>query len=283
MHSDKLQAGRRGVPPFLYLDSAENGRMVMMQMETEYILHEGERLEPLSKWISVIVGNGYTFNTDTILLAWFSMPKKGETCADFGTGCGTIPLLWCARSQPAAVYAVEIQSVACDMAWRSVAFNSLDETVQVMKCDVREFGSQADVTRGSFDLIACNPPYQAAGAGIVSAAEGERIARHETVCGFSEIAASAAELLRWGGRFCCCMRPERLCDTMIALREAGLEPKRLRFVQQKTSSAPFLFLLQANRGGRPGVKVEPVLFVEENGTFSEEMLRIYGDYKERKI
>jgi tRNA1Val (adenine37-N6)-methyltransferase len=283
MHSDKLQAGRRGVPPFLYLDSAETGRMVMMQMEPEYILHEGERFEPLSKRISVIVGNGYTFNTDTILLAWFSMPKKGETCADFGTGCGTIPLLWCARSQPAAVCAVEIQPTACDMAWRSVAFNSLDETVQVMECDVRELDVRPDVTRGSFDLIACNPPYQAAGTGIVSAAEGERIARHETVCKFSEIAASAGALLRWGGRFCCCMRPERLCSTMLALREAGLEPKRLRFVQQKTSSAPFLFLLQANRGGRPGVKVEPVLLVEENGAFSEEMLRICGDYKGEKI
>lgn len=280
MHSDKLQAGRRGVPPFLYLDSAKTGGMVM---QTECILHGGERLEPLSKQISVIVGNGHTFNTDTILLAWFSMPKKGEVCADFGTGCGTIPLLWCARSQPAAVCAVEIQSAACDMARRSVALNGVEGMIRVMECDVRELGARADVTRGSFDLIACNPPYQAAGAGIVSETEGERIARHETVCGFSEIAASAGALLRWGGRFCCCMRPERLCGTMLALREAGLEPKRLRFVQQKMSSAPFLFLLQANRGGRPGVKVEPVLLVEENGAFSEEMLRIYGDYKEGKI
>lgn len=251
-------------------------------MGPECILHEGERLEPLSKRISVIVGNGHTFNTDTILLASFSMPKKGETCADFGTGCGTIPLLWCARSQPAAVCAVEIQSAACDMAWRSVAFNGLDETVQVVECDVRELDAREDVTRGSFDLIACNPPYQAAGAGIVSAAEGERIARHETVCGFSEIADAAAVLLRWGGRFCCCMRPERLCGTMLALREAGLEPKRLRFVQQRASSPPFLFLMQANRGGRPGMKVDPTLLIEENGGLSEEMLRIYGDYKEGK-
>lgn len=254
-----------------------------MREEEQSILRGGEHLEPLSKNISVIVGNGYAFSTDTILLATFAIPKRGETCADFGTGCGTIPLLWCARSQPTSVHAVEIQPAACDMTRRSAALDGFEEIVRVAECDIREFGAQADVVRGGFDLVACNPPYKEAGTGIVSETEGERIARHETVCGFSEIAASAAALLRWGGRFCCCMRPERLCGTMLALREAGLEPKRLRFVQQRVSSQPFLFLLQANRGGRPGVKVDPVLLIEENGALSEEMIRIYGDYKEGKI
>ncbi len=253
-----------------------------MEEETECALQSGERLEPLSKRVSVIVGNGFAFGTDTILLASFSMPKRGEVCADFGTGCGTIPLLWCERSRPASVLAVELQPAACGMARRSAAVNGFGETIRVAECDVRKLGARPDAKRGGFDLVACNPPYKEAGAAIVSADERERIARHETVCGFSEIAASAAALLRWGGRFCCCMRPERLCGTVLALREAGLEPKRLRFVQQRASSPPFLFLLQANRGGRPGVEVGPVLLLEENGALSEEMARIYGDYKEGK-
>lgn len=254
-----------------------------MSGQSACILRGGEHLEPLSKHVSVIVGNGHTFNTDTILLASFSMPKKGQTCADFGTGCGTIPLIWCARSRPAAVRAVEIQSAACDMARRSVLLNGFEGTIRVMERDIRELGRQADLPRGGLDLIACNPPYKAAGTGVVSSSEGERIARHEVACGFSDIAAAAASFLRWGGKFYCCMRPERLCDTMLALRAAGLEPKRLRFVQQRASSAPFLFLMQANRGGRPGMEVGPVLPVENvGGGLSGEMLRIYGDYKEGK-
>ena len=243
-------------------------------------LRSGERLEPLSKNASVIVGNGHTFNTDTILLAVFSMPKKGEACADFGTGCGTIPLLWCSRGEPSSVLAAEIQPAACEMARRSVRLNGFERVIRVAECDVRNLRVQEQISAGSLGLIACNPPYKEAGAGGPSAAQEERIARHETVCGFAEIAAAAARLLRWGGRFCCCMRPERLCGTMLALREAGLEPKKLRLVQQRPSSAPFLFLLQANRGGKPGMTVAPTLMIEENGGLSEEMTRIYGDYRE---
>lgn len=243
-------------------------------------LREGEKLEPLSKSVSVITGNGYFFSTDTILLAWFSMPKKGETCVDFGTGCGTIPLLWCARSRPHSVFAVEIQPEACCMARRSAEYNGLQDVMHVAECDIREAHQKGQVPYG-LDLVACNPPYKAAGSGVVSTAKGDRIARHETVCGFAEIAAAAAGSLRWGGRFCCCMRPERLCETLEVLHKTGLEPKRLRFVQQREGAAPFLFLLQASRGGKPGIRVEPVLMIENGrGSLSEEMLNIYGDYKE---
>jgi tRNA1(Val) A37 N6-methylase TrmN6 len=244
------------------------------------MLLEGEHLEPLSREVSVIVSGNHRFNTDTILLAAFSAPRAGEACADFGTGCGTIPLIWCARPKPKAVYAVELQEDACGMARRSVEYNHLEDTVHIINRDLKALRPGEDVPR-SLDLVACNPPYKPEGTGIKNPDKGLRIARHEVACSFSDIAAAAAKLLRWGGRFCCCLRPERLCDTMLALRSAGLEPKRLRFVQQRQGKAPSLFLLQANRGGKPGMVVEPVLFIEdEYGKDTEEMKQIYGDYRE---
>ena len=281
MHSKELQAERRGAPPFL-CPGKGRGERICVEREQNCALRQGERLEPLGKGVSVIVREGCAFSTDTILLAWFSMPKRGELCAEFGTGCGAVPLLWCARSRPASVLAAEIQPELCGMARRSVALNGFENVVNIAECDVRCLPCLPGVRQGGFDLVACNPPYKEAGAGVPSAAERERVARHETVCGFAGFAAAAAALLRWGGRFCCCMRPARLCGTLAALHTAGLEPKRLRFVQQRASSAPFLFLVQASRGGKPGVTVEPVLLVEEAGGLSQEMLRIYGDYKEGK-
>ena len=59
-------------------------------------LGEAEHWEPLGPSMKVLVNQNHRFNTDTILLAHFSMPGRGELCADFGTGCGTIPLLGCA-------------------------------------------------------------------------------------------------------------------------------------------------------------------------------------------
>ena len=59
-------------------------------------------------------------------------------------------------------------------------------------------------------------------------------------------------------------------------------PKKLRFVQQRPSKAPKLFLIEGRLGGRPGgLCVLPTLFIEgSDGGFSEEMIKIYGDYKE---
>jgi len=245
------------------------------------MLLEGEHLEPLSRDANVIVSSGHRFNTDTILLAAFSTPRDGEICADFGTGCGTIPLIWCGRTKPKEVYAIELQEDACDMARRSVAFNHLTDVIHVVNCDMKELRAGGAVIPRPLDLIACNPPYKAEGTGLKNPSEGLRIARHEVACSFSDIAASASSLLRWGGRFCCCLRPERLCDALFVLRNAGVEPKRLRFVQQRQGKAPSLFLLQANRGGKPGMVVEPVLFIEEeSGGYTEEMKQIYGDYWE---
>ena len=246
------------------------------------------RWEPLSPQVSVLVSSTHRFNTDTVLLAWFSAPRKGEICADFGTGCGTIPLLWCAKAQtaegamPGKVYAVELQADACALALRSVERNQLENTICIINNDINNL-QYLHPPRG-LDLVACNPPYKPEGTGIKNPQEGLSIARHEGACTFAEIAAAAARQLRWGGRFCCCLRPERLAGAMEARRRAGLEPKRLRFVQQRPDKAPFLFLLQAARGGNPGLRVEPVLFVEDGkGGFSQEMLQIYGSYKEGHV
>lgn len=243
------------------------------------MLLSGEHLEPLSKGCSVIVSKQHIFNTDTILLAAFSLPRRGEICADFGTGCGTIPLIWCIRSTPARVYAIEIQQEACDMTRRSAEYNHMEHIIEVQNLDMKEIPNKKSLQ--NLDLIACNPPYKAAGTGVMNADESSRTARHETECSLKDIARAAAFTLRYGGKFCICQRPERLCDVIAELRQTGIEPKKLRFVQQRAEKAPSLFLLEGRRGGKPGLTVShPLLIEDESGAFSEEMKQIYGTYKE---
>jgi tRNA1Val (adenine37-N6)-methyltransferase len=242
------------------------------------VVREGEHWEPLGGETSVLVSGLHKFNTDTILLADFSSPRSYELCADFGTGCGTIPLIWQARRTPKHIFAVEIQEEAASLAQRSIAHNGFQDAITLIRGDLRE---TEFTPAGSLDLIACNPPYKPDGTGIKNLQAALTIARHEVACSFAEIAETASKLLRWGGRFCCCLRPERLSDVIVTLRNAGLEPKRLRFVQQREGKPPFLFLVQANRGGKPGMLVEPVLFIEDGaGGCSAEMKQIYGAYGE---
>ena len=67
-----------------------------------------------------------------------------------------------------------------------------------------------------------------------------------------------------------------MTDVLSALRQNRLEPKRLRWVQQRPEKAPWLFLAEGKAGGKPGLTVEPPLIMENaDGSYSDEMKVIY--------
>ena len=102
-------------------------------------------------------------------------------------------------------------------------------------------------------------------------------------CTIEDVCLSAAGLLKYGGSLFLCHRVERMCDVIEAMREAGLEPKRMRLVQQRAEKPAKLFLLEGKKGGRPGLVMEPVLLIEdETGAYSGEMKRIYGSYRKEQ-
>lgn len=243
------------------------------------VLKDGEHIEPLGNGISVIVSNENRFSTDTILLANFSEPKKHERCIEFGAGCGAISFIWCRNTPPKSIISVELQKQAAEMMQRSVSMNELDSLITVMNDDLKTL--KGKLPSGSADMIAMNPPYKIGGGGIVNPDQQKRIARHETECTIDDITAAACDLLRFGGRLCLCQRPERLTDVLLSMRNAGIEPKRLRLVQQRKNKAPKLFLVEGKRGARSGglVTLPTLLIEDDSGNFSEEMIGIYGDYK----
>lgn len=240
-------------------------------------------LEPLGGGLEIYVSQSYCFSTDTILLADFSKPKGSKKCAELGTGCGTIPILWCKDNKSLEIDAVEIQYDACTLAQKSVEHNGLEKNIRILNADLKEL--RGKLRFGYYDTVACNPPYKLSGSGVKNPQNSKLIARHETECTLDDICESASKLLQFGGKFCICQRPERLADVMESMRKFDIEPKVLRLVQQRMSKPPKLFLLEGRKGGNRGfLNVMPTLFIEDkNGGFSEEMMNIYGNYKsERK-
>lgn len=242
-------------------------------------LFPDEHIENISPELRLIVSVPHTFGTDALLLASFAMPKKKEKVCDFGTGCGIIPFYWL-REGVEKVCAVELQPRACGQLRRSVEMNALEDRLFLTEGDIREL--KGTLPAGSFDLITMNPPYTAAGHGIDSASAADRIARHETDLTLSDLFQTASLLLKFGGRICVCLRPERLAECMNEMKKYRIEPKRLRFVSQRDGKAPWLFLLEGKLGRNPGLTVEPELHMEApDGTQSEEMKRIIGSYADR--
>ncbi len=237
-------------------------------------MEEAFHFEALGDQLSICVSKEHKFGTDAFLLADFAAPRRRDRACDLGTGCGIVALCWyrALESSPGHCTCVDIQPQAIRQLKRTVEQNGLTERITPLCADLKELQLPA----GSMDIVTCNPPYKQPGRGILSDTPSDRIARHETQCTIGDVCAAAARLLKYGGRLCICQRPERLPDVMEAMRQNAIEPKRLRFVQQREHTAPWLFLLEGRRGGSPFLQVEAPLIIEGPGGFSPEMLRIYG-------
>lgn len=235
------------------------------------------KIERLSDDVHVAVSNAHTFGTDALLLADYTCIKRKDKALDMGSGCGIIPLLWLRDEAICGVHALDIQESAIKQIEESVTYNGFENRLFPHLGDLRQI--EKIFLRESFTLVTMNPPYKPVRTGIESMDESAKIARHEVCCNIDDVCKAAAYLLKNGGRFCMCHRPERLLDVTDAMRKYKLEPKRLRFVQDKKDGQPFLFLIEGKKGTKPFIRVEPQLIIKkDNGKFSDEMLKIYGSY-----
>ncbi len=220
-------------------------------------------------------GSAFKLGTDSVLLADFASGTGAKRVFDLGCGSGVLAVLL-AWSDPGItlVDGVEIQRQAATLASINAEMNGLASRVRITAGDLREHRDLYDA--GDYDLVVSNPPYFAEGSGYTSDNEAAAIARDERSCTISDVCRAAAYLTRWGGRFCLVHRPERLSEVFCVLTENGLEPKRLRMVQYRADAAPNLVLIDARRGGKPGLEImAPLIMTDETGADSPEIARIY--------
>lgn len=189
---------------------------------------------------------------DALALGAFSSLKPGWKVCDLGTGSGVLLLLLARRAQNLGLYGVERDLWSADTARENLRQNGL--AGEIVAGDLRENLLPA----GQFDLVISNPPYFPVGSG----GDGGPF-RSEEFCTLEQLCGQAARLLRNGGRFALCHRPERLCDLMCTLRGCGLEPKRMQFAAHSPAHTPSLVLVEAVRQGRPGLEVLPGYFREK--------------------
>lgn len=233
--------------------------------------------EPLGKGYFVNVTPHHTFGTDAVVLRDFANPKRKDRLVDLGTGCGIIPLLMLRDGSLSEAVGVDISKEATDLAQKTV--EELDiKNFKVINSDLNDL--KGKVQFGCHTLVTCNPPYKAPNAGLKNPDEVEMVARHEVACTLEDIIAVSSKLLQTSGRLCMCHRPERLAELISLMTKYRIEPKRLKLVCQRKGEEPWLVLVEGRRCGNTGLKIEPTLYVEENGEFSPQMLEIYGAYKE---
>lgn len=212
-------------------------------------------------------------STDSMVLADFAAPAKNAHVCDLGCGCGTLSLLLLATHPALRVTGVERQPDAAAVARENAAQDALGGRFTVVEGDLRD---PALLRAGSFDCAVSNPPYYPLASGYAAQSPALRAARTEEHCSLLELCRAASRLLRTGGRFFLVHKPERLADLICCLRESALEPKRLQLVRHRADAPANLVLLEAVRGGSPGLRLAPDLILyAPDGTLTPDGRRIY--------
>jgi tRNA1Val (adenine37-N6)-methyltransferase len=229
-------------------------------MDMNVILSADERLDKINENLTIIQKKqGLTFGSDTYLLSAFIKNDKYGRAADLGSGTGVASLLCAARGKFKKIYAVEIQKSFCELIEKNTALNSLSDVITTVEKDVREvFPSDTD---GELDAVFSNPPYMKVGSGKRNEADEKYIARHEVFGGIDDFCAAAARLLKFGGRFYCVYRPDRLSELMAALGKYSLEPKRMTFVHADVEASPSAVLIEAKKGASPSLVLTKPLII----------------------
>lgn len=215
-------------------------------------------VEILDHGTRVNTAPGAGFGTDALLLARFAQPRRQERALDLCSGCGIVALVWHDAGHRGPCTALELDPAASALCAASVQENDAAH-IEPLCADLRTFCC-AGGEQGRYDFAACNPPYFAAGPRSPDPVRAA--ARHTDTCTLADAVNAAARALRGGGRFLLCHRPDQLAEVLCTLRAARLEPKRLAFARQRPGSIPWLFVVEAQKGRRPGLRLEPDLIIE---------------------
>lgn len=243
----------------------------------EVTLHENERLDELHRnGYKIIQDKGrFCFGMDAVLLSGFARVKQGEKVLDLGTGTGIIPILLEAKTDGEHFTGLEIQPESADMASRSVAYNDLQDKIDIVVGDIKDASQRFGAS--SFDVITTNPPYMIGQHGIKNDQDAKAIARHEILCDLDDILRESAKMLKPRGRFYMVHRSFRLAEIFSKMIEYRIEPKRMQLVYPFVDKEPNMVLIEGLRGGKSRITVEkPLIVYKEPGVYTDEIYDIYG-------
>lgn len=219
----------------------------------------------------------FKFSLESVLLPCFVIINKNtNNILDLCTGNAPIPLVLSTKTK-AKIYGVEIQEDVYELAKKSVDINNLSKQIEIINDDVKNISNKFE--SDTFDIITCNPPYF---KDVDTSKKNDDIhkiiARHEVSLNMDDIAKVVRKLLKNDGKFYLVHRTERFLELTNLLMSYNIMPKRVRFIYPKEDSESNLFMLEAVKNGKVGLKLESPLYVHNNdGSYKDEILKMFNE------
>ena len=204
--------------------------------------------------------DGFRFSVDAVILSDFFSPTKKGKILDIGCGNGIIPILLYSKGKGEDITGVEIQEENCELALKNVKLNNLEDYIKIENDDVKEYPKG-----NAFDYIISNPPYMEVDGKKQNILSCKSIARHELTLNLYDLIRNAKRLLKPMGSITLVHRSYRFTDISRILEDCGFSLKRVRFVYYSKDRNSNLVLVEAFKGKKCKLEIEPSLFLEECG------------------
>ena len=240
------------------------------------LIKQNERVEDLQCNGGKIIQNPlwYNFANDPILLVNFAKIKKDATVCDLCSGSGIISILVALKSRAKQIFGIEIQECVAEVSQRSVMLNNLENKIKIFHGRIQDY--EQFLSKGSVDVVFCNPPYFKKNESFLNENEIKAISRHEIELNLEDVIRVASELLNSKGQFYLVHRAKRIQEISFLCSKYDLSIKELMLVQSNAKCEPHLVLIKAVKQGEFGAKILPNLVLNNlDGSFTEEVNKLY--------
>ncbi|TVQ95928.1 MAG: methyltransferase domain-containing protein [Desulfovibrionales bacterium] len=212
--------------------------------------------------------HGFRFSIDALLLACFAACRAHHNVIDLGTGCGVVGLglLLLDSGRRSAREPFKVLGIDNNLEMVAIA-QANAERLDFAKRFTAIHGNVEDISKipefqpGEYDAVLCNPPYRLAGQGRLPTNPARQSAMFEVDTQVEDFLRAAKQALATKGRMYMVYLPEHLSRLLQHLAAASLAPKRLRLVHPHRDKPASLLLLEAVKGGKPGLSIAPPLIV----------------------
>ena len=143
--------------------------------------------------------------------------------------------------------------------------------MNIVSMNVKDFANDKNNIE-KYDLVTCNPPYfNVNEKSFFKLNLEQKIARHEIELNLAEVFSISKKILKNSGNLAIVHRPERLIEILLEFKNNCIEPKRIQFVYAKASKEAMLVLIEGQKNGNNGLKIEkPFILYNEDGSLTEE-------------
>ena len=217
----------------------------------------------------------FKFSLDSVLLANFvTLNLRCKKVIDLATGNAPIPMLLTNRTK-AHIDGIELQECIFNLGVESVKENGFEKQISLKCGDVRNINKyfQGDF----YDVVTCNPPYfKTKDNGYFNCIFEKSVARHEIMLSLDDVVKSAFYLLKSNGLFAMVHRTDRFIEVVECLKKYKFEPKKVQFIYPKDNTNSDLFMIEASKNGKSGVKILPGLIIHNSdGSYKENIRNFF--------